>query len=142
MIQFAHDPDRPPPLRSDRMRIAVAPRYSRSRSQPPESYVFVYFVRIENVGADTAQLYWRHWRIHDAAGGDQEVGGRGVVGQCPVLAPGDVHEYASFCRLEGRRGHMEGHYRFRDRDGSTFRVRIPRFELRAPRAAAEEPDPS
>ena len=94
--------------------------------------MFVYFVRIENTGAETAQLFWRHWRIHDAVAGDQEVVGEGVVGECPTLAPGDVHEYNSFCVLEGPSGFMEGHYHFRREDGSVFRAEIPRFQLQAP----------
>ena len=132
MIRLARDPNRPPPIRPNQMRITVKPVYSRRHSRPPHSYVFVYFIRIENIGSETAQLFWRHWRIHDAGGGDQEVAGEGVVGECPTLAPGDVHEYNSFCQLEGRQGFMEGHYHFRREDGSVFRARIPRFRLQAP----------
>ncbi len=136
MIRLARDPDRQPPILPDEMRITVRPVYSRGHSQPPDRFVFVYFIRIENVGGETAQLFWRHWRIHDAAGEDQEVAGEGVVGECPVLAPGDVHEYNSFCVLEGRSGFMEGYYHFRRSDGSVFRARIPRFHLRAPSSDA------
>ena len=132
MIRLARDPDRQPPILPDEMRITVRPVYSRGHSRPPDRFVFVYFIRIENVGGETAQLFWRHWRIHDAAAGDQEVAGEGVVGECPVLAPGDVHEYNSFCVLPGRSGFMEGYYHFRRSDGSVFRARIPRFHLRAP----------
>jgi len=130
-----------PPLADDQMRIKVQPMYARGHSQPPWRHVFVYFIRIENVGADTAQLYWRHWKIHGSGAGDQEVEGEGVVGECPVLSPGDVHEYNSFCVLEGRSGHMEGFYHFRREDGSVFRATIPRFHLQAPRVGeSRQPD--
>ncbi|HSL71150.1 MAG TPA: ApaG domain, partial [Longimicrobiales bacterium] len=77
----------------------------------------------------TAQLYWRHWYITDPVAGPSEVQGEGVVGEQPVLAPGDVHEYESFCVLESPRGSMEGYYRFRRSDGEELKVTIPRFEL-------------
>ncbi len=133
MITLAREPGRRPPVLDDEMRISVQPVYAHGPSRPPRRHVFVYFIRIENVGREAAQLFWRHWRIHDAVAGDQEVEGEGVVGQSPVLAPGDVHEYNSFCVLEGRSGHMEGFYHFRRDDGSVFRAPIPRFDLRAPR---------
>ena len=122
-----------PPILDGEMRITAEPVYTRSHSQPPFRYVFVYFIRIENTGSETAQLFWRHWLIHDAVAGDQEVEGEGVVGESPVLDPGEYHEYQSFCALAGRRGHMEGFYHFRRGDGTVFRARIPRFELRVPR---------
>ena len=122
-----------PPILEGEMRISADPVYAPSHSQPPLRHVFVYFIRIENIGGDSAQLFWRHWRIHDSVAGDQEVEGEGVVGESPVLAPGDVHEYQSFCSLVGRSGHMEGFYHFRRADGFLFRVPIPRFELRVPR---------
>jgi len=113
------------------IRITVRPLYVPEHSDPDDSrYVFIYFIRIENLGEKTVQLLWRHWYIHDEAGGDSEVAGDGVVGEQPVLAPGDVHEYNSFCVLRGPRGHMEGYYDFRSPDGSQTRARIPRFQLR------------
>lgn len=118
------------------IRITVRPVYAEEHSDPMEPrFVFVYFIRIENQGDRTAQLLWRHWFIHDVVGGDSEVAGEGVVGETPVLAPGDVHEYHSFCVLRGPAGHMEGFYEFRTPDGTQFRADIPRFLLRA------EPDP-
>ena len=132
MIRLARDPRPQPPLLPDRMRITVEPVYSMVHSRPPHRYVFVYFIRVENIGDETAQLFWRHWKIHDAVGGDQEVVGEGVVGESPTLAPGDVHEYNSFCVLEGPSGFMEGYYHFRCQDGSVFRAAIPRFLLQVP----------
>jgi ApaG protein len=113
------------------MRITVRPEYAEEHSDPHEPrYVFVYRIRIENMGERTAQLTWRHWFIHDAVAGDSEVEGEGVVGETPVLAPGDSHEYESFCVLRGPRGHMEGHYEFSRPDRTRFRAAIPRFPLR------------
>jgi ApaG protein len=112
------------------IRITVQPRYAPAHSDPDEPrHVFVYHIRLENVGTDTAQLLWRHWDIHDDAGGDTEVEGEGVVGEQPVLAPGGVHEYESFCVLRGTTGWMEGWYELVRPDGAKFRAAIPRFEL-------------
>ena len=132
MIAPSRGPRRPPIL-DGQMQVSVQPVYARAQSQPPLHHVFAYFVRIENTGSRSAQLFWRHWKIHDILSGDQEVEGEGVVGESPVLNPGDVHEYHSFCVLEGRSGHMEGFFHFRREDGSVFRARIERFELRVPR---------
>ena len=117
---------------SSGIRVTVRPVYAAEHSDPLEPrYVFVYFIRIENLGDRTAQLHWRHWYIHDEVAGDSEVEGEGVVGEQPVLAPGDVHEYNSFCVLRGPLGHMEGYYEFLYPDGTRFRAEIPRFVLDA-----------
>ena len=114
------------------MRITVRPAYSVEHSIPSRSYyVFIYEIRIENVGAAPAQLLWRHWYIHDPVAGDHEVEGEGVVGAKPRLEPGQVHEYESYCVLRSPQGHMEGYYEFVRPDGSAFRAQIPRFELSA-----------
>jgi ApaG protein len=114
------------------IRITVRPSYLREQSRPAErQYVFVYHVRLENVGTRSAQLISRSWLIHDAAGEDTSVEGDGVVGEQPVIAPGRVHEYRSFCVLKSPNGYMEGHYRFVRSDGSTFDAQIPRFSLAA-----------
>ena len=112
------------------LRITVRPVYLREQSEPAAGhYVFAYFVRIENIGADTAQLLSRRWLIHDSIGEDTEVEGEGVVGEQPVIAPGNVHEYQSFCILKSGEGFMEGHYNFVRPDSTTFRAEIPRFLL-------------
>ena len=117
------------------IRITVRPRYLPEQSRPSQRhFVFAYFVRIENVGQDTAQLVSRRWLIHDSVGRDTEVEGEGVVGEQPVLAPGRVHEYQSFCVLQSGSGHMEGSYRLVRVDGSAFEARIPRFILDAEQA--------
>ena len=114
------------------IRVTVRPFFAPEHSDPTvPRHVFVYRIRIENIGEHTAQLLSRYWQIHDSLAGDSEVEGPGVVGKRPVLAPGEVHEYESFCVLEGSSGHMEGHYQFRRSDGADLQVRIPRFDLEA-----------
>lgn len=116
---------------TDGIRITVLPTYAPEHSDPDEPrFVFVYHIRIENVSSRTAQLLWRHWYIHDDSAGDSEVEGEGVIGEQPILAPGDVHEYESFCVLRGPTGTMRGYYEFRAADGSSFRAEIPVFALR------------
>ena len=115
---------------SEGVRITVFPSYSPEHSDPRRAhFVFTYRIRIENVGDRPAQLRWRHWFIHDAVAGDHEVEGEGVVGQQPLLGPGEVHEYESYCVLRGAEGYMEGHYEFVRPDGSRFEAAIPRFTL-------------
>ena len=114
------------------IRVTVRPTYSEVHSDPAEPrYVFIYRIRLENVGGAAAQLVWRHWFIHDEVVGDTEVEGEGVVGQQPVLEPGAIHEYESFCVLQGPTGFMQGHYEFLDDDGRKFKVAIPKFDLTA-----------
>jgi ApaG protein len=114
------------------IRISVRPLYLAEQSQPTlRRYVFAYFIRIENTSQRTVQLMTRHWYIHDSIGEDSEVAGDGVVGEQPTLAPGDVHEYQSFCILKSPNGHMEGTYRFVHADDSLIDAAIPRFELAA-----------
>jgi len=113
------------------MRITVRPAFLPEQSVPDErQFFFAYFVRIENVGARPAQLLSRRWHIHDDCGEDTEVVGDGVVGEQPLLAPGVVHEYQSFCVLKSRSGFMEGEYYFEAGD-DRFACPIPRFTLTA-----------
>lgn len=117
---------------TDGIRITVRPAFLPDQSRPGQQhFVFSYAVRIENVGTQPAQLVSRRWLIHDSIGRDTEVKGDGVVGEQPVLAPGQVHEYRSFCVLKSPSGYMEGEYRFVRNDGSAFQAAIPRFELTA-----------
>lgn len=116
---------------TDGIRVTATPYYLEAHSDPSEPrFVFAYGIRIENVGDQAARLRWRHWYIHDPAAGDSEVQGEGVVGQEPLIAPGGVHEYQSFCVLRGPEGHMEGYYVMERPDGTTFQAAIPRFLLR------------
>jgi ApaG protein len=91
------------------IRITVRPEYLAGQSDPERRrFVFAYHVRIENVGGQSAQLLSRRWRIHDGIGEDIEVEGEGVVGEQPLIGPGKVHEYQSFCVLKSASGYMEG----------------------------------
>ena len=112
------------------IRITVRPRYVGEQSMPAAGrFVFAYAVRIENVGTEAAQLITRQWRIHDSIGEELEVAGDGVVGQQPMLAPGEVHEYGSFCILKAPSGYMEGSYHFVRADGTEFDALVPRFHF-------------
>lgn len=117
---------------SEGIRVTVRPAYIAEQSAPGQGqFVFAYFVRIENVGDQAAQLLARRWLIHDSIGEDTEVVGDGVVGAQPLLVPGGVHEYQSFCVLKSPAGYMEGEYRFVRADGARFAAQIPRFTLEA-----------
>lgn len=117
---------------SSGIRVTVRPMYLRDQSEPSAGhYVFAYFVRIENVGEEAAQLVSRRWLIHDSIGEDTEVQGEGVVGEQPLIGRGQVHEYQSFCVLKSDEGYMEGHYNFVRPGGEKFRATIPRFLLSA-----------
>lgn len=114
------------------IRISVRPVFLPERSQPAkQQFVFAYFVRIENVGSETQQLRTRQWLIHDSIGEETVVEGEGVVGEQPVLARGQVHEYQSFCVLKSPSGFMEGKYFFHDPEGVILAADIPRFHLQA-----------
>lgn len=115
------------------IRVAVSPRFSLADSDPAEgTFVFSYTISMANEGSAAAQLLFRHWRIHDAAGDDSMVDGEGVVGEQPILAPGGSHEYRSYCVLRSPVGYMEGHYTFVREDGEQFKVDVPRFHLNGP----------
>jgi ApaG protein len=94
-----------------------------------------YHIRIENGGAESVQLMTRHWRITDGRGTISHVDGDGVVGEQPLLLPGESHDYVSGCPLPTPSGMMEGQYRFVREDGTTFLAEIPRFTLVAPATA-------
>jgi ApaG protein len=111
--------------------VQVEPSYSAEHSRPERSeFVFVYKIRITNLGARKAQLLARHWIITDGAGPVHEVKGPGVVGQQPELPPGASFEYSSYCPLPTPTGNMRGSYRMLGEDGEEFEVKIPLFFLR------------
>ena len=118
------------------IQVSVEPQYLPDQSSPEDHrYVWAYTVRIENQGAETVQLINRYWRITDALGTSHEVRGEGVVGEQPVLKPGQSHDYVSGCPLDTPHGSMEGFYTFKAEDGSPREVRIPFFPLAAPATA-------
>lgn len=96
-------------------------------------YVFAYHITIRNVGRITAQLVSRHWIISDAEGTVQEVQGAGVIGQQPVLQPGQSFEYTSGCTIATPVGTMKGSYQMVAEDGTPFEAEIPEFTLAMPR---------
>ncbi len=113
--------------------VTVEPVFLEDRSSPAEHhYVWAYRVRIENGGQETVQLRRRHWRITDALGRVQEVRGPGVVGEQPVLGPGQSFEYTSGAPLTTPSGIMDGSYEMETRDGRSFAVTIPAFSLDSP----------
>jgi len=115
------------------IRVKVKPRFSLKDSHPADgTFVFAYTITMANEGSDSAQLLFRHWDIHDAAGDDSMVDGEGVVGLQPLLEPGDSHEYRSYCVLRSPVGYMQGYYTFARRNGDRFRVEVPRFHLNGP----------
>ncbi|MEZ4702806.1 MAG: Co2+/Mg2+ efflux protein ApaG [Rhodothermales bacterium] len=112
--------------------ITVRPVYlDRESDIISKRFVFAYFIRIENHSLEDVQLLRRHWFIRESSGHVQEVEGEGVVGEQPVLEPGKVHEYNSFCVLTSFEGTMEGTYLMQRASGERFRVTIPMFNLRA-----------
>ena len=117
------------------IRIQVQSFYDEERSSPSESYYFfAYRVRISNVGGETAKLVSREWIITDGNGDTQRVQGPGVVGEQPVLAPGEEFEYTSFCPLPTPVGAMYGSYLMVLQDGEKFEAEIAPFSLAMPHA--------
>lgn len=114
--------------------ISVEVKYWQQHSTPRENhYFFVYFIGIENKSDHTVQLMRRHWDIFDSIGDPRVVDGEGVVGETPVLEPGERFEYNSGCNLSSDIGYMKGHYTLiRLHDGREFNVEIPKFDLIVP----------
>ncbi|MGH6981195.1 MAG: Co2+/Mg2+ efflux protein ApaG [Stellaceae bacterium] len=113
--------------------VTVEPTYLEDQSSPAEDrYVWAYHVRIENNGGETVQLRRRHWRITDGMGRTQEVKGPGVVGEQPVLAPGQSFEYTSGTPLNTPSGIMVGSYQMETGQGESFDIAIPAFSLDSP----------
>jgi len=117
------------------VRVEVVSRYVPEQSEPRIGrWFFAYDIEISNLGDEVVQLVNRHWIITDANGRVEEVKGPGVVGDQPVLAPGESYEYTSFCPLTTPFGTMEGSYEMTTVGGVTFRARIAQFTLSQPLA--------
>jgi ApaG protein len=113
--------------------VSVRPFYLEDQSSPDEDrFVWAYRVNIQNRGAETVQLLRRHWRITDKHGRLQEVKGPGVVGEQPVLKPGESFEYTSGCPLGTPSGIMAGSYQMSTTGGEHFDIEIPAFSLDSP----------
>ena len=119
---------------TDGVKISVAVEYQPYYSNPVQShYVFTYNITIENCSEFTVHLLRRHWHIFDSNGEVRQVEGEGVVGQQPVLEPGESHQYISGCNLKTTIGKMTGAYLMeRIIDGKKFKVKIPEFTMVVP----------
>ena len=115
------------------IKVIVEPFYLEEQSEPEANhFVWAYHVRIENNGKKTVRLMTRHWRITDSLGNTQEVQGDGVVGEQPVLTPGESFEYTSGTPLGTPSGIMVGTYQMETESGDRFDVDIPAFSLDSP----------
>lgn len=114
--------------------VSVRSEYLAEPSSPAEKrFVFAYHIRIHNTGKRTVRLLTRHWVITNAESRTQEVRGDGVVGEQPLLAPGEAFEYTSGTVLETPVGSMHGSYGMLDETGERFESPIPAFTLAIPR---------
>ena len=127
------DEDKPYEAITQLIRIRVVPLYSEDQSSPEEGYYFwTYSVEIANLSETAVRLRSRVWRITDANGRLEEVRGPGVVGQTPVIAPGQSFNYTSGCPLPTPSGIMVGSYQMSGDGGEMFDVAIPAFSLDSP----------
>jgi ApaG protein len=115
------------------IRVSVQAQYVEQRSQPDDGlWFYAYRVELENLGDETVQLISRHWVITDGEGRVEEVRGPGVVGEQPVLNPGEVFHYTSACPLATAFGTMQGSYQMVNEDGEQFDAVIAAFSLAMP----------
>ena len=115
------------------IQVTVLPEFLRERSNPEQSQFFwAYTIEISNHGDRAVQLTHRHWKITDGNGQLEEIRGPGVVGEQPVLKPGESFRYTSGCPLRTPGGIMSGYYRMVDANGAEFQVEIPAFSLDSP----------
>ena len=120
------------------IQISVEPFYVDEQSSPDRGrFVFGYRVQIDNQSSETVQLISRHWRITDSLGRVHEVRGAGVVGEQPILQPGEAYEYSSGTPLDTPSGFMVGTYEMQSTDGEVFDVAVPAFSLDLPDARAQ-----
>ena len=119
------------------IRITARVRFEPAHSDPKVArFIFSYRITIANRGEATVQLMRRHWIIRDSLAAVREVEGPGVVGETPVLKPGEEYSYTSACDLRSGFGRMDGTYLMRrTEDGTEFRVEIPTMQLMHPGAA-------
>ena len=115
--------------------VSVEPFYMDDESSPENSeFIWAYMVEIHNGGNEPVQLKTRYWQIRDGLGRLEEVRGDGVVGEQPVIEPGETYEYSSHCRLTTDSGIMAGSYSMERSEGTQFEVAIPAFSLDLPDA--------
>jgi len=119
------------------IKITATPKFLAEHSEPSEHhYVWAYTIQLENEGDTTVQLLSRHWKITDSSGLTQEVRGSGVVGEHPILKPGDTYHYTSGTSLATASGMMLGEYEMTTPGGEHFEVEVPAFSLDSPYQAA------
>jgi ApaG protein len=113
------------------VKVSVETIYQPEYSNPMnEHFMFAYRVKIENMGDYAVQLMSRKWNIFDSNGTNRQVEGEGVIGQQPIINPGENYEYVSGCNLKTDMGSMKGSYEMiRVVDGEKFQVKIPEFQL-------------
>lgn len=116
------------PIRSG-IRVEVEVMYADMHSRAGQ-HIFVYYITLENNSTQTVQLLEREWFIQDGLGEPSYLRGEGVVGEQPILEPGQVYRYNSFCPIAHPPGWMEGFYIFQDILGHRFKTPIPRFDLK------------
>lgn len=115
------------------IRITVSTRYLEHKSEPQQNkYFFAYEIMISNEGETQAKLVSRHWIIQDALNSVDEVQGEGVVGETPVLDPGNSFTYTSYCPLRTEWGIMKGTYSMVRPNGEEFEAVIAPFALMSP----------
>ncbi|MFW0699537.1 MULTISPECIES: Co2+/Mg2+ efflux protein ApaG [unclassified Pantoea] len=113
-----------------RVSVHVQSQYVASQSSPDDDrYVFAYTITIRNLGRSSVQLLGRYWLITNGNGRETEVQGEGVVGEQPLITPGNEFQYTSGAVIETPMGTMQGHYVMVDEQGDTFHVEIPVFRL-------------
>lgn len=116
--------------------VRVSVSFLPEQSEPAKGrWFWAYHIRLENEGDQAVQLLTRHWLITDGRGARHEVRGEGVVGEQPVIEPGQSYDYVSGCPLHTPTGAMEGSYHMVAGDGSSFEAAIPRFPLVGPAVA-------
>ncbi|SCX06879.1 ApaG protein [Nitrosomonas eutropha] len=116
------------------IKVQVRTTYLQDQSDPAlEQYVFAYTITINNIGSVASQLVSRHWIITGGDGETREVRGLGVVGEQPLLKPGESFEYTSGTAISSIAGSMKGSYQMVAEDGFHFSVEIPEFILSVPR---------
>jgi len=116
--------------------VSTISRFIPERSNQELSiFFFAYWITIKNQGETPAQLLNRYWHIMDADGRINEVKGEGVVGEKPLINPGESFEYNSFCPLPTEFGFMQGYYEMQGKNKSPFKIEIPQFRLASPNSA-------
>src|SRR2546429_9387081 len=120
------------------IKVTALPRYLDDQSEPAGNrYVWAYTITLENHGTKTVKLLNRYWHITDGQGRSQEVRGPGVVGEHPVLKPGEAYRYTSGVPLTTPSGIMVGEYEMVAENGETIQVAVPAFALESPFAGGK-----